>query len=83
MRILILALCIITTSCGAGVQTVCGINYSDNGAGTLVDIQDVAPLPFASYHMVSESMAMLDSGGFSAAADMSCQFGVRAGHIYR
>ena len=65
------------------MQTVCGVSYSDNGAGAVVKASDVAPLAFASYRVINSSTWQLEQGGFASASDMTCQFGVKSGHIYR
>lgn len=69
--------------CGAGMQTVCGVPYSDNGAGAVVSADDVSALPGASFKVIDARTWQLEQGGFSSAQDGACQFGVRSGHVYR
>jgi hypothetical protein len=74
---------LVLSGCGVGMQTVCGVPFSDNGAGSIVNAQDVAPLPGASFKTVDTNTWQLEQGGFASASDGGCQFGVRNGHVYR
>lgn len=82
-RVFFVSLLLLSSSCGSGVQTVCGIPFSDNGAGAVVDLHDVNPLPESSFKVIDGNTWQLEQGGFYSNADPTCQFGVKDGHIYQ